>query len=256
MRVFALSDIHVDFEENAVWVAGISKSDYRSDVLILAGDISHSLSQLGWCLGELGERFKKVVFVPGNHDLWVRDSSANDSFEKFAQVSEVATGCGVSMDPYLEGALTIVPLLGWYDYSFGRPDAKLRSIWIDYEACRWPSDCDVRDVSAYFSARNELNLTLRSARMITFSHLLPRIDLMPRFIPFAKRLIYPVLGTIDLERQLRRLRSMIHVYGHSHVNRRVEINGVCYINNAFGYPSETRIAAKRLVCIMDDADLA
>jgi hypothetical protein len=41
----------------------------------------------------------------------------------------------------------------------------------------------------------------------------------------------------------------MHVYGHSHINRRVEIDGVSYINNAFGYPSETAITSKRLLCI-------
>jgi predicted phosphodiesterase len=256
MRIFALSDVHVDFEANAMWVADLSKSDYRNDVLILAGDISDSPEQFEWGLGALAERFKKVVFVPGNHDLWVRGNPAKDSFEKFAEISEIAKACGVSMDPYHDGALTIVPLLGWYDYSFGQPGDKLKSIWMDYQACRWPPGYDVKDVSAHFCAHNEPHLSLRNAHTITFSHFLPRIDLMPRFIPFAKRLIYPVLGTIELERQLRSLKPMIHVYGHSHVNRRVEIDGICYINNAFGYPSETRIAAKRLVCILDGAVLA
>jgi hypothetical protein len=39
------------------------------------------------------------------------------------------------------------------------------------------------------------------------------------------------------------------VYGHSHVNRDVAIDGVTYINNAFGYPRETRITAKALRCV-------
>ena len=34
-------------------------------------------------------------------------------------------------------------------------------------------------------------------------------------------------------------------------NRKVEIDGVTYINNAFGYPQETRIAKKELVCVYD-----
>jgi hypothetical protein len=29
----------------------------------------------------------------------------------------------------------------------------------------------------------------------------------------------------------------------------VKKDGILYLNNAFGYPDETRIAAKRLVCI-------
>ena len=85
--------------------------------------------------------------------------------------------------------------------------------------------------------------------VITFSHFLPRIDVMPRSVPDEVRILFPVLGTTLLEQQLRRLGSRLHVYGHSHLNRKVDIDGVSYINNAFGYPYETRIAAKRLLCI-------
>jgi hypothetical protein len=85
--------------------------------------------------------------------------------------------------------------------------------------------------------------------VITYSHFLPRIDLMPDFIPCASRVLYPILGSSQLDPQLRRLNSHIHVYGHSHVNRNVKIDGVSYINNAFGYPHETRITSKHLVCI-------
>lgn len=88
--------------------------------------------------------------------------------------------------------------------------------------------------------------------VISFSHFLPSIDLMPPSIPLHHRYLYPVLGSYALERQLRRLGATLHVYGHSHVNRRVTLDGVGYINNAFGYPSETKIAAKRLVCIYDE----
>jgi hypothetical protein len=33
------------------------------------------------------------------------------------------------------------------------------------------------------------------------------------------------------------------------VNRRVTLDGIDYVNNALGYPQETRIAARELVCI-------
>ena len=38
----------------------------------------------------------------------------------------------------------------------------------------------------------------------------------------------------------------------SYVNRQVVVDGVTYINNAFGYPHEKRIAAKHLICIHPD----
>jgi predicted phosphodiesterase len=251
MRVFALSDIHVDYEVNAQWIANVSTADYRDDVLILAGDVTHVLRLLAWCLSIVVARFKKVLFVPGNHDLWVvREGLKKTSLQKLQEVSAVVESSGASMQSFREGSVSIIPLFGWYDYSFGEPSAELKAMWMDYSACRWPSGFREKDIAAHFAAlNNHKPVSAIGEKVITFSHFLPRIDLMPEFIPAAKRLLYPVLGTTRLERQLRLLNPSIHIYGHSHVNRNVKIDGVTYINNAFGYPSEARIASKRLVCI-------
>jgi len=249
MRIFALSDIHVDYETNARWVANISMSEYQDDILILAGDVTDTLTLLEWCLKTLTTRFKKVLFVPGNHDLWVvRESRDKTSLQKFQDVSAVVEASGASMQSFCERSVSIIPLLGWYDYSFGEPSEELKSMWMDYRACRWPAHFDMREVAAYFAALNHDPVVLAN-KVITFSHFLPRIDVMPRFIPKDKQILYPILGSTLLERQLRRFNPSIHVYGHSHVNREVTLDGVTYINNAFGYPQETWIAAKRLVCI-------
>jgi predicted phosphodiesterase len=251
MRIFAVSDIHIDYEVNARWIADLSCVDYQDDVLILAGDVTDTRTLLAWCLGSLVRCFKKVLFVPGNHDLWViRDGGEKSSLEKFDEVCSVVEASGASMQTFRAQGVSIVPLLGWYDYSFGEPSAELRSIWMDYHACRWPKGVSERDVAAHFDAFNDRQSSPSAdGTVITYSHFLPRIDLMPGYIPQATRLLYPILGTTRLERQLRRLRADLHVYGHSHVNRHVTIDGVSYINNAFGYPRETRIAAKRLLCI-------
>jgi len=250
MRVFAVSDVHVDYAANKRWVADLSASDYRDDVLILAGDISHSTRLLAWCLDTLAPRFAKVLYVPGNHDLWViRDEGDQTSMDKFQQVREIAENCGASMRAFHCDGLSIVPLLGWYDYSFGEPTSELLDSWVDFRACRWPDRFSINDVARHFLQFNERVLDVKNETVISFSHFLPRIDLMPNYIPGNKRLLYPVLGSTGLEAQIRRLRPGIHVYGHSHVNRNVTVDGVSYINNAYGYPQEVSITAKRLVCI-------
>ena len=250
MRVFALSDIHIDYDVNAKWIANLSIAEYQDDALILAGDVTDTRRLLEWCLGALAKRFKKVLFVPGNHDLWVmREDRGKNSLQKFDDVCAVVESSGASMQAFRERGVSIIPLLAWYDYSFGEPCEGLKSIWMDYRACRWPSGFMEKDVAAYFAAFNDKQVSPAGNKTITYSHFLPRIDLMPWFIPSANKLLYPVLGSAQLERQLRRLNSSIHVYGHSHVNRHVEIDGVSYINNAFGYPSETGITSKSLICI-------
>ena len=250
MRVFALSDIHIDYDENARWIANLSTAEYQSDVLILAGDVTDTRRLLEWCLSTLSTRFKKVLFVPGNHELWViRDGHQKNSLQKFADVCAVIESSGASMQAFRERGVSIIPLLSWYDYSFGEPSEELRSIWMDYRACRWPSGFTEKDIAAYFAAFNDKQVSVTGDKVITYSHFLPRIDLMPGFIPSARKLLYPILGSAQLDQQLRKLNATIHVYGHSHVNRQVTIDGVSYINNAFGYPNETRITSKRLICI-------
>src|SRR5215813_9861251 len=95
MRVFALSDLHIDYDVNAKWIANLSIAEYRDDVLILAGDVTDSLRLLEWCLGALASRFKKVLFTPVNHDLWViREDREKDSLQKFDEVCAVVESCG------------------------------------------------------------------------------------------------------------------------------------------------------------------
>jgi len=250
MRVFALSDIHVDFDANARWVSALSRCDYQQDVLILAGDVSDSLERFTQCLDAFVRRFCKVFFVPGNHDLWVlRDPDLMSSLDKFEVVKAAVKGCGATMAASIINGVAFIPLLGWYDYSFGVPGAELSEVWMDFRACRWPEGWSQPKITEHFISRNNLRNIEKGRVTISFSHFLPRIDVMPDLIPPAKRNIYPVLGSNKLERLVRQIQPDIHVYGHSHLNRDVVINGVNYINNAFAYPYEERIAMKALRCI-------
>jgi predicted phosphodiesterase len=250
MRVFALSDIHVDYDVNGTWVQELSRSDYLDDILILAGDVSHSIARLQRCLNGLVARFKKVLFVPGNHDLWVTpEDCCRDSLEKFDLLRRVAEQSGSSMAPYHHGGLSIVPLFGWYDFSFGVPDQELQRTWMDFQVCRWPPLWSMADVTSHFLTMNKYERISETETILSFSHFLPRADVMPRIgLGGGKRLL-PVLGTTGLERNVRKLRSAIHIYGHSHLNRRVLHDGTFYVNNAYGYPHETHLSSKELRCV-------
>jgi len=245
MRVFAISDLHVDFEHNSAWVKRLSLDEYKDDILILAGDVADSMRHLSWSLRMLTSRFRKVLYVPGNHELWMREiPSARTSLDKFYELRSVVENEGASMQPFREGGICIVPLLGWYDSSFGVPSEQLQAMWVDYHACRWPPDLSGDRIAEYFCSLNLPLPVVDGATMISFSHFLPRLDLMPA--SGAGRMLYPVLGSRRLETQVRALRSSVHVYGHSHVNRRVELDATLYINNALGYPYESGLSGRRL----------
>lgn len=249
MRIFALSDLHVDYEENRRWLHNLSRVDYQADLLILAGDISDMPALQQETFTALRRCFAAVVFVPGNHDLWVHRTRVKDSLAQFELIRQMAADYGIAMQPVHRGPVSIVPLLGWYDYSFGQPSPAVRRGWLDYSACQWPDGLDAAGVTRHFLALNEPHLSVANHTLISFSHFLPRIDLMPFLIPPHKRGLYPVLGTARLDEQIRALTADIHIYGHSHINMRTYKDGVIYINNAFGYPHETRHTARQLFCV-------
>ncbi len=253
MRIFTVSDLHIDYEENRHWLHQLSFYDHQDDILILAGDISDKTMLLMEAFEVVQRRFATVLYVPGNHDLWVKRNGGDSSLEQFLLVRQIADDYGLKTEPVHAGSISIVPLFGWYDYSFGQPSQKILDAWVDFAACKWPSDFDETAITNFFVSLNEPVLQVTNQTVITFSHFLPRIDVMPWQIPAQFHYLYPVLGTTRLETQLRTLNSSTHIYGHSHVNRYTTIDEVVYINNAFGYPRETR-TRKELFYIMDTTD--
>lgn len=251
MRVFALSDIHIDFEENEEWVKSLSSWDYTEDTLILAGDISDVEARVQWCFEIFKNRFRNVFFVPGNHDIWVKSSDRFNSLEKFENLLALAENFEVQTEPGRIGDVMIAPIYSWYDFSFGAPSDYIRKAWMDFRRCRWPSELsDESLITKYFLKRSKPPQG-EYKTLITCSHFLPRIDIMPLRIPPKKRELYSVLGASAIDTHIREQGSDIHVYGHSHVNLDKHVDGVRYINNAFAYPNETRIARKTLYYIGD-----
>ena len=87
MRIFAVSDVHIDYPDNLKWFESLSEVDYTEDVLLLAGDVTHNFENLKAALKQLKDKFLEVLFVPGNHDLWIDQVDQENSLNKFNQIS-------------------------------------------------------------------------------------------------------------------------------------------------------------------------
>lgn len=252
LKIWTVSDLHTDYSENLRWVTDhLSERDYRDDLLIVAGDISDHPLVFRKTLQALQKRFHTVFFVVGNHDLWVRRKECDSSLDAFHECLKIAEDYGIRTTVKKIGDTWIVPLQGWYDYSFGAPSKELKLIWGDFRMCQWPSGYDPEAVTAFFTAQNTPHLSIGREKIVSFSHFLPRTDLIPIFVPATVKALLPVMGTTILENQIRTLQPAVHIYGHSHFNRDVKRGGIRYVNNAFGYPHEIRIARKKLLCLGD-----
>lgn len=71
-------------------------------------------------LRALKQKFRRVFFIPGNHDLWIRpgieDKEYPDSICKLMAMMNVFDEIGVEMGPAeVAKGLYVVPLYSWYN---------------------------------------------------------------------------------------------------------------------------------------------
>ena len=257
-RLVTVSDVHVDDESNMQWIENLKEK--KNEALILAGDVSDRLDRLERTFRVLKEKYAAVFYTPGNHDVWLRESEGyEDSFEKLDAVLQLARQCGVGTGVGILGRekrCVVAPLLAWYHASFdtepkitmwrGIPAARM--VMTDYRRCKWPDGADGRGeviAKAMDDRNDEIESQLRDIRgddddLVTFSHFLPRIELVPEkrflFLPTLTEAI----GSRYLGDRVQRIRPNVHVFGHTHINWDSEIDGVRYIQAALAYSQEWR----------------
>lgn len=238
MRIFTISDIHVDYLENQKKIQSISAVDYKNDVLILAGDISHKKPLLLNTLAGLRSKFKVVCFVPGNHDLWIH-TDYNDSQEKFFDLIKTLSEEGIETNHFRLKGIQFLPIWAWYDHTFGIPKEENIRKWADFKRCKWSVPSSLLN-EFFFNLNPQLPFD-ENDTVITYSHFLPRYDFLPERLLTHIDFILPFMGSRLIDEQIRRLKTDIHISGHLHFNFNTIVDNVRYINNALGYPRERRI---------------
>lgn len=133
MKIYALSDIHLDYKDNIDWLLKLASIDFKGDRLILADDISDSPILIEQRFRELSKRFKKVLFTTENHDLWTLNLPHQTSLEKYNIILKLAKDNDMTMDVIHIDSLSIAALLSWYDYSFAHPCQAPMDILTKYE---------------------------------------------------------------------------------------------------------------------------
>lgn len=264
-RVWVTSDIHIDYQDNFNQLMDFARRGHRLDVLIIAGDATDRLDKLEYLFDQLVPCFYRVMFVPGNHELWIRRSDFADSVEKFNAIQALCHHYGVQTEPLRLGQyqhVWLVPLQSWYDDKqfaehtlfMEKTSALDRTddMWGDFFHTRWPASIEV-PLAQWFAQHNEPFLNWNyDAPVISFSHFLPRQELIfgsdfnrsllaKMFDPHPEFNFTRVAGSLRIHDQIRRLGSQVHVYGHQHRNRVRELDGVTYVSHCMGYPRERQM---------------
>jgi 3',5'-cyclic AMP phosphodiesterase CpdA len=254
--LLAVSDLHVSHPDNRARVERLRPGS-DADWLIVCGDVADTIEDVEWALALLGERFARVIWAPGNHELltYREDPAELRGEPRYRHLVDLCRRLGVVTpeDPYplwdgAGGPAVVAPLFLLYDYSFGVNVAPTKS-----EAMRRAHAAGVVCVDEYLLhpdpypsreawcharvEQTEPRLAARPAGIPTVlvNHF-PLIDaptralLRPEFAQWC--------GTARTADWHRRFDALAVVYGHLHIPRTTWHDGVRFEEVSLGYPRE------------------
>ncbi|MBO0803659.1 MAG: metallophosphoesterase [Nocardiopsaceae bacterium] len=263
-RLLAFSDLHVGYPKNRAIVAALPPGE-PGDWLLVAGDVGESFAGVEWALGELARRFDRVVWVPGNHELWTRrgDPVTARGEERYRMLVEACRGLGVLTpeDPYPVwdgpgGPATIVPLFLGYDYSFrpGGASTKEEGLAHAYETgvvCTdeqllYPDPYPGRDDwcrARVSQTERRLAAELDPGLPVIFVNHYPLVREPTRLLRYPQFAQW--CGTALTADWHLRFNASVVVYGHLHIPRVTRHDGVRFEEVSMGYPREWERRAQR-----------
>lgn len=256
MKLYGISDLHLNYHVNRRALEALPP--HPNDWLILAGDIGDTEQDLHFALSTLTRRFARLLWAPGNHDLWTlpSDVSGLRGEAKYYRLVSICRYYGVLTpeDPYVlwpgEGpSCLLAPLFLLYDYSFRPEDVAAE------DAVAWAAETDVictdevllhadpyPSRAAWCAARcryteRRLQEVSTRAPLVLINHFPLRQDLVklvriPRFSLWC--------GTRFTENWHLRFPVAAVVYGHLHIRGTHYRDGVRFEEVSFGYPRDWR----------------
>lgn len=252
MKLYAISDLHLEQKINNEALFAIPT--FSEDWLIIGGDLCSHINLLQLALAHLTQCFAKILWVPGNHDLWggMRTTIQERGEEKYQKMVSICHDFGVLTpeDPYPlwqgeGGNHYLVPLFLLYDYSFRPANISLEN------AVNWARESGVVCTDEYYldpapyssrqawcSARCEyseqrLQELPKDIPKVLINHYPLREDLVrltkiPRFSLWC--------GTRQTENWHLRFGASVVVSGHLHIRSTDYRDGVRFEEVSLGYP--------------------
>lgn len=250
MKLLAISDLHLGHEANRLLLAGVT--DHPDDWLIVAGDVGESFAHLELAWQTLVPRFARVIWTPGNHELWNSGEGPRGA-ARYAALVDLCRAHGVLTpeDPFVtwpgDRQTIIAPIFTFYDYSFRPPDVRAE------DAVAWARESGVlcsdermlstepyESRAAWCHARvaatqARLDALPPDAPTVLVSHFPLRYDLarpprIPRFSIWC--------GTTLTESWGARYRASVLVSGHLHLRSTLTRDGIRCEEVSLGYPRE------------------
>lgn len=270
-RLWAIGDIHLSFKANREALDQLLP--HPNDDLILCGDVGESVEHCRIAFAKATECFRRVFWVPGNHELYTLPSEKEHGARgeaKYMECVEMARRFGV-LTPEDDFALwegeggpcLVAPIFTLYDYSFRPAHVKLE------DALGWAREKDIEATDEHllhpdpYASRIEWCHALikktetklaeavaahPGVRLIIVGHWQLREDLVmlprvPRFSLWC--------GSKKTKDWHNKYDAQIVISGHLHIRRTDWIDNTRFEEVSLGYPRQWQECQDRGLDIND-----
>ena len=263
MKLWAVSDLHVRHPDNRA-IAEDIRPESGDDWLIVAGDVAEQVDDVVRTLAVLRRRFARVVWVPGNHELWTRtkDPVPLRGVARYERLVAECRALGVDTpeDPFPVwtgpgGPVVVAPLFLLFDYSFlpegattsaeGLAIAYAAGVVCTDEHLLHPDPFPTREAwcaARVEESRRRLDALDPALPTVLVNHW-PLTRLPTRVLRHPEFALW--CGTTATADWHVRYRARAVVYGHLHIPRVTVEDGVPFREVSLGYPREWRARAER-----------
>ncbi len=222
MKLAIMSDLHLEYHDDngKEFINSLDASDV--DVLILAGDIGE-IDVLGGAIEKFCAKYKKVIFVPGNHEYYGSDAG-NVAFN-FDEIAKKNSNLHILDNKILE--LDGKRFLGttlWYP-------------WVPpYQTQGWSDFKYVLRFGDWVWLENKKSVDFLTENLkendIVITHYLPSPKcIAPKYKGDSSNVFYMT----DMEDLIEERKPQMWFHGHTHIHVDIKIGDTRVIANPRGY---------------------
>ena len=255
MKIAAISDLHILPEQKDGQFLDCIRErveEIRPDVFVIAGDISDYLEIVSESLEVLQVKNCAKVYVPGNHDVWFEDGKGPGSLEKYAtsldRVCKEYDFTYLPNSPFVKDDTAFIGSIGWYDYSFRRPELEIPEENYLHKEYHGSVGYDIFKIDWDYSDLEATNLFNQKVEydLNTLPENITQVIFVSHHLPFKELTVYKdrlpwdfysaFMGAISTGKiLLQDKRVVLSISGHSHVRKMALLGGLTALTVPVGY---------------------
>jgi len=259
MKFDLASDLHVDFYSPMHWDE-LKTPDV--DTLIIAGDASNNIEEVANVMYEAKKHYKNVAYVDGNHDHYncnIPKSDYKSVSENMNYLFSMATADNWTYLPFRDLRLDDTVFIGnngWYDWNAGDKrytKEHYRNAWINYisdsRLVKFNKEPDILaekfalelydKVQIYAADPTVKNIVIVTHTLPIHSALVTKTENSLNDVAWNQLngcFYNSHMDNVHMNNKSRKIKYW--VFGHTHFPKHIESNGIKFVCNPKGYPTE------------------